>query len=111
MSSKTHESSTHLSSIRWASSETEQLPGGLDILVHMEEIGRVIAVLECRQSRIGRRGVGFMDPLLPLLGKEVHVHPLGVWLECLPDLLRAGRAAPRATRRSTSTSRAGSSSG
>src|SRR5712692_4613559 len=58
-----------------------------DILVEVEQIRRVIVLLECRQPRIRCRWVSLADTLLTLLGQEIHVHASTIGPDRLPDLL------------------------
>src|SRR6266496_5639465 len=51
---------------------------GRNILVEVEQIGRVVALLERCQPCICRWRVGLTDPLRTLSTKEVHVHAAGV---------------------------------
>src|SRR3989442_14081850 len=62
----------------------EGLPGGLDVLVDMKEIARVIPLLERPQPVVVAR-IGGPHPLFPFLAQVVDISPRRQWLQDLPE--------------------------
>ena len=66
--------------------------GRFDVLVHTEEIVRIVFLLNLNQAVPNLLRIGFLDTILTFIAQEVHIDTLGKRFRCTVEVPRPGKA-------------------